>query len=191
MQRKLKDIAKVRAGYPFRGAIEPVRDGEFQLIQIKDIKAGNSISFDDLVRVNPDRVKSDHMIHQGEILFVARGNRSQAIVINEELRNTIFGLQFFAVELGDNTLSSYLAWYINQRPAQQYFDENAVGSNVKLITKTVLEDLPIEIPALELQHKIAHLYELSRKEFQLLEQIKAKRQQLIEGALMKAIHTNK
>jgi hypothetical protein len=185
----LEDIVRIRAGYSFRGRIVAVPDGAYRVIPIKDVSEGESIAAEDLVRTNVPDARSDHLLRKGDVLFVSRGSRKQAVVIDQELPSTVFGSQFFVCEPGEKVDPAYLAWYINQRPAQRYFEETAVGSNVRIVTKESLERLPVALPPLETQRKIAEVYRLGVQEKRLLEEIRRKRGQLIEVALLKSIHS--
>lgn len=185
----LEEIARVRSGYSFRGRIEEAPDGAFRVVQIKDVSEGESVTAEDLVRTNLSDAKPDHLLRRGDVLFASRGSRKQSVLIDRELPNTIFGSQFFACEAGDSVDPAYLAWYLNQRPAQRYFEETAVGSNVRIVTKESLERLQVTLPPLETQRKIAEVYRLSLRERRLLEEIRRKREQLVEAALLKSIHS--
>lgn len=185
----LRNIARIRAGYSFRGRIKAVPDGAYRVIQIKDVSEGESIAAEDLVRANVPDARSDHLLRKGDVLFASRGARKQAVVIEHEFPKTVFGSQFFVCQPDEKVDPVYLAWYINQKPAQRYFEENAVGSNVRIVTKESLERLPVALPPLETQRKIAEVYWLSLLEKRLLEEIQRKRSQLVEVALLKSIHS--
>jgi hypothetical protein len=185
----LRNIARIRAGYSFRGRIEAVPDGAYRVIQIKDVSEGEAIAAEDLVRANVPDARLDHLLRKGDVLFASRGTRKQAVVIDQELPKTVFGSQFFVCEAGEKVDPAYLAWYINQKPAQRYLEENAVGSNMRIVTKESLGRLPVVLPPLETQRKIAEVYRLGLQEKRLLEEIQRKRGQLVEVALLKSIHS--
>jgi restriction endonuclease S subunit len=187
----LKDIARIRAGYSFRGGIEAVPDGAYRVVQIKDVRESEPIAAEDLVRTDlPDAIH-DHLLRRGDVLFVSRGTRKQAVVVDQDLPDTIFGSQFFACEPNEKVDAAYLAWYLNQQPAQRYFEEMAVGSHVRIVNKESMERLQVTLPSLETQRKIVHLYRLGLQENQLLEEIQRKRGQLVKAALLKIIMRNK
>jgi restriction endonuclease S subunit len=188
MQSKLQDISEIRAGYSFRGGIESVPDGTYSVVQIKDL--GEDVFFvtKDFVRTNLTDVNSNHLLRPSDVLFAARSVHKQAVIVDEVAPNTIFGSQFFACEPQQGIDPTYLAWYMNQVPAQRYFEENAAGSNVRIVTKEALGRLPVVVPPLARQKKIADVYRLSRRERQLSAQIQEKRDMLIEAALLKSIH---
>lgn len=188
MNHILKDIAQIRSGYPFRKGIEDVSDGEYRVIQIKDLDQGVMSSANNLVQTNLPDMRSDYFVQNGDVLFASRGERRRAAVVDEDLPKTIFSAQLFACSTDERVLPAYLAWYINQTPAQRYLDEHATGSYIRNVTKDALAHLLVPVPPLETQHKIVEVYRLGLREKQLLEEIKNKRSQLVEFALLQSIH---
>lgn len=183
----LKDIASIHTGYTFRGSIEPDEDGELRVVQIKDLVIGKPIPYVNLVQTSLDNVRRESFIQNGDVLFISRGTRNQAIPVEQDFTNVIFGAQILAVRTGDKVLPSYLACYLNLKPAQRYLEEYGVGSNVRVVTKSILEEMPVAVPPIEVQKRIVALCELSFKEERLMEEIKTKRKQLVEEALAKVL----
>ena len=128
----LKDIAAIRLGYPFRRGLDPVAHGQYRVLQIKDITRDDAADLSNLVRVNLPDVRDEHFVRHDDVLFVSRGVNKQAVAVEEEMEDTIVGSQLFLIRPSDGVLPEYLAWYMNQLPAQQYVEENSVGSNVAL-----------------------------------------------------------
>lgn len=107
----------------------------------------------DLLRVNLPDVRQDYLLTPGNVLFASPGRRKQAMAIDDDLETTTFGTQFFVIEARDGVLPVYLAWYINQQPAQRYLEEHSMGSNVRVVTKEALSRMPIQLPPLEVQRR--------------------------------------
>ena len=57
-------------------------------------------------------------------------------------------------------LPEYLAWWLNQEPSQRYFEQNAEGSQVKSIRRSVLAETPLALPALRQQAGRALFYRI-------------------------------
>ena len=97
--------------------------------------------------------------------------------------DVFFILKFDASKI----LPEFLAWYINQSPAQKYLQSMAKrGSHMPIIGKSEFEDLKIEMPALSVQEKIVKLNNLLQKEINLIELIKEKRNQLVQSICLSA-----
>jgi len=187
----LKDIASIHIGYHFRGQIRPTKDGQYQLIHIKDVSQGNWSSSDKLLRVNIDDLKPDQLLRKGDVILVGRGERRPAVAITDDINNTTVGSQFFIIRANPRLDPSYLAWALNQDFSQKYLEEKSVGTNVKIVSKEVLSYLPVIVPDVETQRKIATLHSLNEMQRQLRNAIAEKRYQLTERALLNLIEASK
>lgn len=189
MKHLIKHISKTQAGHPFREKIENYPDGDYRIIQIKDIGTNGELMTDELLQTRIEDVRPDFFIQRNDVLFTTRGLNRRACFVGEELLNTIFVAQIFALrEISNEVNPAYLAWFINQRQAQEYLEANASGSHIQNIRKDVLEHLPVEIPSLEMQGKIVEVHNLALREKNLIERIQTKREQVIERVLLNAVN---
>lgn len=191
MKLKLGEICDIQPGFSFRGKIEVSPDGGFQVLQIKDIDKDGIISGDGLTRTDYDNIKSNYLVQQNDVLFTTLGENRRAAYVAEKMPDTIFVAQIYSLRnLDDPVSEAYLAWYLNQKPAQNYFESYASGAYIKNIKVKVLESLEIEIIPLEVQHKIVKLNELHRREKILSQTIQIKRSQILERSLLDAVSKN-
>ncbi len=174
-------------GYHFRGKIQPVDEGRYQLIHIKDVSRGAADSFSSLMRVNIKDLKPDQVLREGDVILVGRGDRRTAVAIESDLKDTTVGSQFFILRVNHRADPAYLAWALNQDFAQRYLEENSVGTNVKILSKDAVAHMPIVLPDMETQQRIATLHSLNEKQRQLMGTIAEKRYRLTEQALLNLI----
>jgi restriction endonuclease S subunit len=73
-------------------------------------------------------------------------------------------------------LPAFLAWQINQRPAQDYLQQAATGSHILNITRAAIESLPFFIPPVEVQRFVVELADAARREREFLNALIANRQ---------------
>lgn len=189
MQLALKDVAEIRAGYPFRGSVEAVANGSYRVVQIRDVMRDVDLDVSNLIRTNLPEVRSDFLLQSGNVLLIARGNRRDAITVPAFQQDTIAGYQFFVIQPDHRLMPEYLAWYLNQEPAQAYLVMHAKGTNVQVVTKETLSNLPLEVPPLGTQENVVRIHHLHVRETTLLRTLEQKRSQLIERTLLKAIQT--
>jgi restriction endonuclease S subunit len=185
--KTLGDIVSIRSGYPFRGRIIPAPNGVYRIIQIKDIGPDATLDVSALVRVDSIDAGPGHLVREGDILFIARGARRQAVALTELPGPTIATGQFFVLTPQGGLVPKYLAWYLNQRPAQKYLDENVTGSNLPMIGKDALAALSVHIPSVETQHRIVEVDRLNRRAQELIAVIGRKRRLLAEAWALKAV----
>ena len=175
----------IRAGVPFRKKVEPVETGGYHLVQIKDVDRDRGLRMDSLPRVDAPEANQSHLLQKGDVLFVARGTRNDAAVFSSGMTNAIAGAQFFVIRPTSGVLPEYLAWYLNQESAQRHVAEYSSGSFVPFVPKAALEEMEVLLPPIEDQRRIAAIQELSVKEQDLLDAIKAKRRELASGGTAK------
>lgn len=75
---QLYDIAEIRAGYPFRGAVPNMPDGLYQVVQPKDVFEGGIINEVSLC-FTPERFKQNYLLKDGDVLLSSRGEFKAAL----------------------------------------------------------------------------------------------------------------
>jgi restriction endonuclease S subunit len=183
----LKDVATIRSGYLFRERIKPDPSGQHRVVQVGDVRPDAGFSNGSLVRVSLPDVKRGQILEKGDVLFISRGPRKLAIAITWPVENIIATSQFFVLRPDEKVLPEFLAWYINQRPAQRYIEEHSTGTSASLINLEAIKRLPVEAPPVETQARITKIHQLSLREKELMEAIQNKRRELIEMTLLKTI----
>lgn len=181
--KQLKDIAIFRAGYPFRGRMPEASDGDAHVIQMKDVNPELGVAWEKLTRTELTGRKQPEWLKPGDILFVARGFRNFALYLDDLPGPTVLSPHFFHITLkpGAGVLPAFLAWQINQEPAQQQLRASAEGSNLPSIRRAVLEALPVMIPLLEKQEKIVALDRTWRREQAVLRALTKNMKQTMTG----------
>lgn len=190
-KNSLKDLVTyLKTGYQFREQIKNQPNGEFQILQMKDINENNVINKEEtFTKIDLNLHDEGLLVKNGDILFRARGYNNYATLVTGLTKKTLVPSYFFILRAKEDVIiSEYLVWYINQKTAQNYLKTNARGT-IPAINKKALELLEVKIPALEIQKNIARVYSLSLKEIELLEQIKEKKKLLVETILSKKIET--
>lgn len=173
------------AGHPFRGSIENTPDGEVAVVQMKDVDPERGLSDAKLYRVHVTGRKKPDYLQCGDILFIGRGFRIFAVLVDRNLESTVAGSHFFIlrVKQSEPVRPDYLAWYINHSRAQRYFSQHVVGAALPHINRTTLENLPVILPPLAVQQRIVNAHSCRLKEKALLEQLIEKKKQFLDQLL--------
>lgn len=187
MIRKLKEIANIRVGLTVRKKARNAQTHSYPIIQIRNVTEFGTLDLSGLATMELEEVSSRFFMSKGDILFCARGTRNQAAACLADVDKVVVGSQFFILKTTtDSALPEYLAWYINQLPAQRYFEERTSGSHVRMILRGDLLDLPVAVPPLDVQHQILDLHKLQMQEQMLLNQLANKRQELLSRFCIEA-----
>lgn len=182
----LSEVTTISSGFLFRGEREFSESGEyFPVIQVADISKRNTINWEQIREYVIDFKKTEFVIQEGDVLIRAKGHPHIATLIDTPIKEAVVGSQFFILRSqSKNALPEYLAWYINQKPAQDYLNQHSAGTNIKHINKETLSKLNVEIPPIEIQKKIVQLYNLGQQEKGLMAQIQQKREKLLQAQLL-------
>lgn len=173
---KLKQLVSISAGYPFRGRIDEKADSAVLAVQMKDVSPRHGIHWPSCTRTELNGRREPDWLRPGDILVIARGSHNYAVMVGNGVDHADFQAvaapNFFVLSTKrQEVIPEYLTWFLNQSPCQRYFGQNAEGTLTKSIRRTILEDLPIVVPALSQQHAIVAMANTLRQEQQLAEHL--------------------
>lgn len=181
----LETISSIQVGYSFRSSINKVESG-LLVLQLKDVADTGEVVIDGVSRVEDCGFKDTHYIVPGDVVFRSRGQLFKAAVVPSTDEQVVFAAPLMRLRVDSTVINPmYLAWYINQPKAQQFFNGNAAGSALQMISKTILAAMPIELPEVAEQKIIADLVELQKREVELYREIVKKRELLLNTRIMK------
>lgn len=147
------------------------------LIQIGDLSSAGEVGGAGVSYVARDQVGPAPRLQAGDVLFASRGASQRAAVYRGQLREAVAGAQLTTLRPRDPSvvLPEYIALYLSHGPAQKYLAVNRSGSYIPLITKAVLEKLPIVVPPMSEQRQLVDIYQLVMREMDLMDRLKERR----------------
>lgn len=175
---KLSDLVKALPGYPFRGKIDHNPSGDARAIQMKDVSEAGGIKWGGLVQTELKGRRKPDWLQPGDVLFLVRGNKNFAVHLDEVPFPVVISPHFLLLKVKRNAklLPAFLAWQINQAPAQRYMDASAEGTVQRSIRKGVLEDLPLVVPDLDTQQLVVNYAQAARSEAEAYMELIANRE---------------
>jgi len=178
---KLCEIADIRPGHPFRGTITPVSSANTYAVQVRDVNNFGEIENKNLITTELTGRKQPDYLHEGDILFVAKGAKHFATYVQRVPEQSVCSPHFFLVRIqalsAEKVLPEFISWQLNQSSAQRYLKNSAEGSLYVSIRRKILEDTPITVPPLVTQQRIVSLYRAAVSEQKVLQQLIVNRQQ--------------
>lgn len=182
---KLKQIASILMGYPFRSRLEPSEDGNVSVIQMKDVNESNRIDTECLTRIHLPDLKEHHIVQAEDLVFRSRGNVNTSAIIQQDLGTAVLAAPLLRIRImSKQVLPAYLNWFINQPASQVYLASHARGTSVSMISKQAVEEMDVTVPPLTQQRIIVELAELGAREQELLKRLAEKRRSYISKLLM-------
>ena len=189
MSTSLSDIAIVRSGYTFRGAIQPDALGDAPVVQAKDINDA-SIDLASLPRIALKTVQAKPLTG-GAVVLSARGTFRAAAISPD--RPIIASSSLYTIQIIKNVITpEFLALYLNSPTAQTYFIQHATGAAIKTLLIDVLRGLPIPDVPMDRQQSCVALSQNIRRQRQVLESQVALNQTIINQLIIaasKGIHS--
>lgn len=189
---KLKSLVSysgIFSGYSFRGKITSSKGGDLRVIQLKDIENDYTQIGNDCIFVNKSQVKDKYYLKDGDLLFTSKGANNYAIPFcaNDNFPS-VASSAFFVIRLDEKKANpNYVAWYINQKKVQQYLESQATGTYTTSINRETIENIPILLPSISEQEKIANIAALAAREQNLYHQLIEKKNQLIRTQLLTSL----
>jgi Type I restriction modification DNA specificity domain len=187
----LNEIAVIQSGYPFRGPVEPIEQGEVLVVQMKDMHKDWGVTWAETTRTNLEGRKDPNWLRLGDVLFVARGSRFFATSINSPPDFAVAGAHLIVLRLQDQNivLPEFLAWQINQAPVQQQLQTAAEGTSQLSIRISSIGALRIAIPSMKQQLAIVNLAKTVVHERELLVKFIKNRENSMTGIAL-ALNNN-
>src|SRR5688572_5420214 len=77
----LAELAKISAGYPFRGGISELQAGDVAVIQMANLDVAAGVDWNGLQHVSLPPGRSTGYLEAGDVIFTTRGTRNQAVAL--------------------------------------------------------------------------------------------------------------
>ncbi|CAA6603841.1 conserved hypothetical protein [Rhodospirillaceae bacterium LM-1] len=182
---RIHDACTIHSGFTARGKLEPVEFGGVPTIQLRDISVEGVVDPDRLARAPLEGVADRYLVRAGDVLFRSRGERTTACALDERFVEPAVAVLPILVlrPKRDVVLPEYLAWAINQPAAQRHFDETSYGTNIRMVPRSSLDDLELDIPDIATQEKIIAIDALAGRE-QELSILAAERRKRLTGMIL-------
>lgn len=185
---KLSSICALQMGYTARSRLEPASDDGVLALQLRDISADGDIGFKTLSRVQLPGLSERYMVGSGHVVFRSRGERTTAIAIDETMNEQAVAILPLIILRPDTSIITpqFLAWSINLPANQRHLDYSAQGGSMRMVPKSALDELRIDVPDLATQRHIVAAANLARREAALAASLAEKSLSLTTLALADA-----
>jgi hypothetical protein len=182
----LSSICSIFPGFTARSRLEPTDSGGVLTIQLRDIEQDGAVDITRMTRVVLDATAEKYFVHPGDVVFRSRGDWNVASAIDAALPEPVLAVMplFILRPKAKVVIPEYLAWAINQAPAQRHFDGEAQGGSMRMISRSTLETLDLDIPPVATQRRIVEIDRLARLERQLTLDLAEKHRQITTRRLV-------
>lgn len=163
---KLAQLCTIQMGYTMRSRLEPATVGGGPALQLRDISAEGEIGLATVARVHLPDVSDRYIVGSGDVVFRSRGERTTAIAIDESMNEKAVAILPLIILRPDASVITpqFLAWSINLPTSQRHLDASAQGGSIRMVSKSALDELRLDVPDLATQRHIVAAASLARRE---------------------------
>ena len=178
---KLRDIASAIQTGPFGSQLHQsdYSDIGVPVVMPKDIING-CIDESTIARVESHHVErlSRHKISEGDILYARRGDVGKCAYAVFAQQGWLCGTGCLRVTIDkEKAIPKFIFFQLQKRETIGWVEKHAIGATMLNLNTSILGDVPIELPLLSIQHRIAtilsrydSLIENYQKQIKLLEE---------------------
>jgi len=180
----LGNLTEIQPGYQARGKIMESHAGSHRLLQAKDV-VERSLCWETTISFNPELNPSRYRIEKNDILFIARGYENRAYLAINPPDNVLASNTFYIIKV-HKIQPGYLAWWLNERPAQAYFAQFQVKMGYAYMSKKNLVSLEVPVPSPEIQEKISNALVLWNREQHIISKIQELKESVMSSIFLSA-----
>jgi restriction endonuclease S subunit len=135
-----------------------------------------------------DKKNEGHLLMDGDILFVGKGNRLFSWCYRQSQGPAIASSIFFVLRPNSELVNSdYLATILNAPPSKVAFQQIGAGTNILSIRKSELGAFQVPLPSMQQQELVADLARLHHQELELAQKLIIKKQNLYTAIISNLI----
>lgn len=184
MNLLLKNILTIQSGI----YCPTVPDGDTYYLQVKDFDTNGTLYDNIQPSIRYEDRQQKHLLRKGDLLFASKGTTNFCTIYNKEAEKAVASSAFFVLRMfHENIRPAYICWFLNLPTTLQMLRENERGRITPIITKSMIEDLIIPVPSIEIQDIIINMNQLQEKEEMLYKAISLKKKSLTNQLIIKAI----
>ncbi|WP_298936873.1 restriction endonuclease subunit S [uncultured Ruegeria sp.] len=186
---KLSAICDVQSGYTARTRLNPTSKGGVPAVQLRDLQGEDDFDPAEASQYALGPSFERYWAGAGDVLFRSRGERNTAVSVAPDSKGAAVAILPLIVLRPDPSLADgrYIAWYINQRPAQLHFDKYARGTRLRMIPKGCLDSLEVPLPDLATQQRIVEVDALAKREDALMIDLAQKKKLFTSFVLLEQV----
>ena len=170
---RLSEIASVRTGLVLSRKEAKTTNAvhEYRQLNLKAVADNGTICLEETTCFRAAEALSSNYLTQAGDVIVKLSEPYTAAYITEAYAGLVIPSHFVVIRTDPRkVLPQYIAWYLNKDRIKKAYSMSRVGV-LKQIKPTTIAETEIRIPSLERQKQVIALYDLSRTELQLMEQL--------------------
>jgi len=158
MTTNLSSIGEVISGHTFRGAIPHDKDGNYAVVQAKNINRDGTVDHDNLIRTTLERMRSKGTAQDGDVILSNRGTFRSAVFRGDDT-NVIAASSLYILRIHQSDLlPEYLMVFLNSPQGQRMLESLNRGTIIQSIPRQNLLTLDIPVPTAAKQRQAVDIF---------------------------------
>ena len=158
---KLGEIADVQTG-PFGSQLHQSDYVDVGIPSIMPVNIGDrmNLSTEKIAYITEeDSMRlSRYRVHRGDIVYSRRGDIEKCAYINEKEDGWLCGTGCLRIRIDESRADSkFVAYYLSTDDMKSWISNNAVGTTMPNLNSSILQQVPLSMPSLEEQRRIASI----------------------------------
>jgi hypothetical protein len=184
-------VLRLGKGRPSRAEEDP--DGDTGILRLGAVDYDSeNVNWAERMCVSDFDPGAHHFLRPGDVLIVGRGAHRTAVLVDDPPPRTVADRTFFVARPdAEQVKPAFLAWYLNERRAQHYLQSHSRGTSIQAIKKSALERLPVRLPPLDVQERIADIQLLVQRERELLLEWLENREELVRSIALRELESRR
>lgn len=147
-------------------------EGSIGYWQVKNITPEKELDPTSLATVKSDNISDKHWLRKGDLLFSAKGVSIFCTYYNQEEIPSIASAAFIVLRIkSKEVLPEFICFFLNLPSIIEYLKNSSVGTGIQIIPQSILGELELNVPPIEIQKLMVDINQLTHKSEQLKFQI--------------------
>lgn len=183
---KLNAIADINSGV----YANTITNGDVFYFQARDFDENRQLVNNLTPTLNFSENLKKHFLQIGDILIVAKGASFLSAVYDGTYAPAVASTVFLVIKIRTKkeVLPAFVSWYLNLPSTQSELMNEAKGTSVHSINKSVLQNLEIPLPTKAKQEKLLQIIELRNHERQIEKRIEILKEKKMSQLITNAIN---
>ena len=180
----LKDITMMQSGIYMKTDSQ----GEVRYLQVKDVDPESRLDYTQVATVINTGINDKHWLKKGDLLFAAKGGSNYCILYEGAERSTIASSSFIIIRpITSDVLPEFLCCFLNTPSILGMLKSAAVGTGIQVIPQSVIGEIQLDIPSIEVQKLVVEMDQLRRESECIRSEINELKQSLQDQLLMDSL----
>lgn len=155
-KKAIKDLSKLVSGFAFKSK-DFVEDGNYKLVTIKNVQEGVFINkTSDTLSIIPEKVKSEHLLKNGDIIMSLTGNVGRTCMVYGE--NYLLNQRVLKIQ--PYHFKSFIYWLLRSRKTIKELENLSNGTAQQNLSPINMGKHKVVIPSKEILERFSEVFDI-------------------------------